>query len=480
MSTAEFPTDAKTKSCDCIDVRVVFHAIWRHPLAFLGLLLLASLPAAGVLYFSPLPKPSAAVVFHISSPPQVPIGAPALIKNRRTLNAALKEPEVRNLEIIRSAQPDALTWLDKSLLVDARNGMNGISECMRVSIDGENGEELIALLTAVSKAYRTAADDLNNEARDRRLDFLEKSHAKAKDELKKLQAQIDEIAVALGTKDGAMLAILDGFNNDSLRLALREHGKQKDELEVVGLNLSSMKSVSAWRKRTAIMAVTGGVWAATLPQREQLSPLVIHHQFTIPEAAIEEEARQVLVSELNMAVERARKVLTDIETLLPPGSNAPQLLNARAALKTAEEKRDKYNEKFAHNEETRLASIEAAYNMTVARIELARSKVAKLEQEISKLNTYRIDLENKRAEIAQKEKVTALMADEIERLKIGGRAPPRVTVWEEPFLAETVEENRRLHYALFSGLALFLAGFCGLVGWEYCNRRATPSSTTPS
>ncbi len=83
-------------------------------------------------------------------------------------------------------------------------------------------------------------------------------------------------------------------------------------------------------------------------------------------------------------------------------------------------------------------------------------------------------------EMAQKEKMCSLLADEIERLKIEGNAPARVTVMEEPFIVGKVEEDRRWPYALLAGLTVFLVGFGGLVGWEYRRRRVTPSATTPS
>jgi hypothetical protein len=68
MSTAILPADAESKSCGSISFRIVYHAAWRHPLAFLGLLLLAAAP--GVWFFFPPPRNSAAVVFHISSQSQ--------------------------------------------------------------------------------------------------------------------------------------------------------------------------------------------------------------------------------------------------------------------------------------------------------------------------------------------------------------------------------------------------------------------------
>ena len=495
MSTAELPTDAKTKSCDCIDVRVVFHAIWRHPLAFLGLLLLASLPAAGVWYFSPAPRYSAAVVFHISQPQILLSSSPenrgdfttykqlqtAILKSRGTLNAALKEPEIGNLSMVRTAQPDPLTWLDAALTVDADS--NHV-EFMRATIVGENAEELLTLLNAVVKAYLAAANERENSVRNRRLEELEKSYIKVKEELRKFQSAIDEIARALGSKDGATLAVLDTFHKDSLRDAVREHALLREELDLAESNLSAVKNAL---KRPTIMAVVGAVGAVTLPQGGLFTPQVI------APAIIEEELRRdPVLQELDEAVSRARKAQKDSEALFGPEANSPRILDARATLKAAEEKRDKYynearakveallKEKLSQNEKVRVALMQVESDRLKARIDRAASKIQELQAEISKSNDYKIDLDNLKSEMAQKEKMCALLADEIERFKIESKAPARVTVMEEPFIVGKVEENRRWPYALLGCLIVFLVGFGGLVGWEYRNRRGTHSSATPS
>jgi polysaccharide biosynthesis transport protein len=65
------------------------------------------------------------------------------------------------------------------------------------------------------------------------------------------------------------------------------------------------------------------------------------------------------------------------------------------------------------------------------------------------------------------------MSDEIERMKVDLRAPPRVTLAEEPFVVQGIEGNRRLKYTLMAGLGAFVLGFGGLVTWEHRSRRVT-------
>src|SRR5690348_5807585 len=100
----EAPAGAEPKRRGGINGRVVLHAVRRHPLALLGVLTLAGSVAAGVWFFLPLTKVTAAVVFHIASQPNAVLrptavdqvgfdsykqAQAALVKRRLTLTKAL-------------------------------------------------------------------------------------------------------------------------------------------------------------------------------------------------------------------------------------------------------------------------------------------------------------------------------------------------------------------------------------------------------
>src|SRR5579872_7121312 len=199
ISTDEPQITQKTKSGGGINARMVSHAIQRHPLACFGVIFLSAVSMAIVWFFFPLPKKSAAIVFHIDAQPNVLLGQTfesrvdfgayrqtqiTLLKSRRTLNAVLKQPDVQNLQMIRMAQPDPLSWIEKSLSVDSRSGSGSTvysGEFMRVSIDGDSEFELLALLNALAKAYQMATYERDNAVRLRRQEELDKTYIKAKD-----------------------------------------------------------------------------------------------------------------------------------------------------------------------------------------------------------------------------------------------------------------------------------------------------------
>lgn len=485
------PYADKEKKADAgVSLVLVLHAVQRHPFALLGVILLAVSSIAGVWYFLPLPKKSAAIVFHISSQQQTLLVSAsenrgdfsaykqsqmALVKSRRTLNAALKEPEIRNLQMIRTANPDAISWLDKNLTVDTRNTTNN-GEFMRVTIDGDSEEELLTLLNAVAKAYQTASYDHDNGARLQRQNELEKSHSKAKNELKQFQSGIDDIANALGSKDAVTLAILDTYRQDSLKIAVREHAILREKLEIAIMTFEARK---VQERQTALMAVIGTVCASKLPQNGAISPVTI-----LPEAIEVELKSDPVLKELELAIVKAQKILKDAENALAD-TNHPSILKYQAEVKAAEEKRDNYakeartrieaflKEKAVQAEQGRFAAMQSEIDNYKLLFDRSAANIQDLQKEIARVNKYKNDLDAIKSEIAQKEKITTQMWGEIEQMKIEGKITPRVTVSEEPFIVPGIEGNRRLKYALLTALGVFFLGFAGIVGWEFRRRRVT-------
>jgi capsular exopolysaccharide synthesis family protein len=504
LNTADRPKNELKKAGGGINVRVVLHAIQRHPLALFGVMVLAAAAMASVWFFLPLPKKSAAVMFYISSQPHMLLGPTlesrldfgsykqsqlALIKNRRTLNAALNDPDVRGLAVVNS-QRDPIMWLDRSLIVDARGG----GEFMRLAIEGENGDELLTILKAVVKAYLAAAHDRDNGDRIRRQEELEKKDKETRDELKGFQDKIDEIAISLRTADGPTLVIMDAYRRDGLQRAIQTVAALNDELTNFRNDLTAAKNTT---KRSTV--ISGAAWASALispgtPFGLPLLPVATSMAWTtippsaifLPPALVEEELhRDPTWQKLKQEAARTAQHYKETEARLTAGVNSEVLKNARAASQAAEERLGKYEldmrgkveaflkEKYLQNEEAWIASLQAKCDQKKLEIDRADAKIKDIEKEISKYNVWREDLQHIRSKIEKKERVSGELAEQIERLKVEGKVPPRVTISEDPYIVEGIEGNRRLKFAIMTCLGTFLVGFGLVVAWEYRSRRVT-------
>jgi capsular exopolysaccharide synthesis family protein len=384
----------------------------------------------------------------------------ALVKQRVTLSSALKPPAVSGLEVVRKAEPDALTWLDHNLKVDARPG----SEFMRVTIEGDNGEELRTLLDAVGKAYLAAVDERDNGARRRRMTRLEDTHRTYRTELDAYQKRVETIAKVLGSKDGPTLAVMDTVLQDDLRQAAREHASAREQVQLAELE------VPAAPRPGAVVA---------------LPPL--------PEGLIDEELRRDAgLQRLEADVAQAKQVLTDTEALFEQGKAAPQLTKAKEAVKAAEEKRDRYRtdrrpqieaavrEAVKKADEDRQGDARRAVDRLKNRAELAKERVAEVERKIAKMSEYRLELEGIKRNAEQTEKLASRLADEIKQVEVEVGAPPRVTLAEEPYVVPGIEGNRRLKYTLIVAGVVLALGFAGVVGWEYRSRRVVHAGEVTS
>src|SRR5262249_48875953 len=104
----------------------------------------------------------------------------AFVKNRHVLNAALREPKVQELEIIKS-QVNPVAWLEGQIKVD----FSMAPEFMRISLSGPDPDELAPIVDAVREAYLSEIVKTEHNQRLDRLALLKEVYAKFDDKLRK-------------------------------------------------------------------------------------------------------------------------------------------------------------------------------------------------------------------------------------------------------------------------------------------------------
>jgi capsular exopolysaccharide synthesis family protein len=453
--------------------RVVMHAVRRHPLALAAAVVLAAAAGAAVWCFFPLPKVTVAVVFHVAAqPPALLAPMPAnhvdfasyrqglvtLVKRRQTLTSILAQPGVSNLEIVQRAQPDPLTWLDQKMGVDSKSA----SEYMRVVIEGDQADELLTLLDVAAKSYLATVDARDNGQRRKHLATLKETYEGFRVEREHYHKEIDEIARALGTKDGATLAALETLLREDLRVAARDLGNFREQRETAEDELAALD-------------------AATAPRPGE-------RPAGIPDAAIDKELEpDPRMRDLQDELAKANKALASTEAAYERGIDPPPrpLADAREKVKAAEARRDKHRadrrpeiearirEQNRQAEQVRRDAIKTRMDQLQRRIAGTEEKINEVQGRINKFNERRFELEALTRQIERIEKPSLALGDEIERIKVELGAPSRVTLVEEPYVVPGIEGNRRKKYSLIAALVVFFAGFAGVVGWEYRGRRIT-------
>ncbi len=459
-------TPIPKNSQGALSLRTVRNAVVRHPLIFTGLLFFSATVAGGVWFFSPLPKNTGVIVFQLSGQAPRVISASsenqidlrtygslqaATLRRRQVLSNALNHPEMKKATILER-EPDKIAWLDKNLQIDFKGGL----EFMRVAIEGDQPEELIAILRAVSSAFMAAVDQRDNGDRKKRLVLIEESILQQQSEIAVKSKRLDVIAQSLKTTDGPTLAIIESLNQDELRSARRELLDAQQKVETLRTELPQ-----PGEDRAAV----------------ELPAAIVDDALRREPALLQAEAK-VAATKLN---------LRDTEARFEAGSINATIAKAKQDVRSAEESRDKLRTELrAQVEKTLKEQISVDIKLKALRHKEAfdqadnrRKSSDKLLQEIvtriNKHGEYRVELDKLRKEVSSTERVLATLTDERDRIRIEERAPSRVSLppGEEPYVLSGVEGNRRLKTVLMSSIGVFLAGFVALVFSEHRGRRVT-------
>jgi len=163
-----------------------------------------------------------------------------LLLSRAVLAAALANPRVADLEIVRR-QDDPVAWLRGAIEVTFSNGAG----LMEIRLWGERPEPLVELLSAVVETHVKHSISLEEDRRNRRLEHIDAMVQSTQDKLQAKQAALDELAEKLGT---------DGGDPDGLarQLVLLEFAECRKEL--LGIEADLTRARIALRRQRELLA----------------------------------------------------------------------------------------------------------------------------------------------------------------------------------------------------------------------------------
>ena len=112
-----------------------------------------------------------------------------MVKSRLVLNAALKQPGIGDLSIVRAHEPEQIEWLEKYVIAD----FSVAPEMLRIALAGDNPDDLKKIVDALRESYKKLVlarekvlrqDRLRNLG-EKRVAYEEKLKAKKKDQLER-------------------------------------------------------------------------------------------------------------------------------------------------------------------------------------------------------------------------------------------------------------------------------------------------------
>jgi succinoglycan biosynthesis transport protein ExoP len=437
----------------------------RFPLMAFGFLLLAGAAGAAVWIFLPLPKWTAYSVFQVSAQGNslfVPVGdakldfnyyrqaQAALIKSRLVLNAAIKEPEVAGLPMLQG-HVDQIAWLENKLIVDFRLG----TEFMRLSLEGDNSDEIHSIIAAVTTAYMKDVVNKDRAKKRLRLQQLETLHLKYEESLRTNRSKIRGLAEAFGSGEPTALAVKEKFLQEQIGTAQKDLLKVQSELRMAQVEAKTFE-------------------ARAVPEKEPPVP-----EDVVRDAVRSDPAYQKLL-ERRMFLQASIK---ELKASLAEGVRHPRLVEKEKELAALQQEMDGFTakakpevaarlqENASRDERRRLAALQERVGLLRDLEKQLVTDVDALASKVKTMNVGQVDLESFKQEIAQTDKMADRVVLEMEGIKPELEAPARVSTWEEPTVVPGIEGNRRLKYSLLAaGLVLVLG--LGLTTWrEARNRR---------
>jgi hypothetical protein len=123
----------------------------------------------------------------------------ALLRSRLVINAALKQPKVTELSLVRTAK-DPIGWLVRALRID----FPGDGEILRVGLDGSQIAELALLLDGIVDAYLHEIVNKEHQKRVERVNQLEKLYSQKADELQRKRRQLRSLQESSDSGSGGL------------------------------------------------------------------------------------------------------------------------------------------------------------------------------------------------------------------------------------------------------------------------------------
>jgi len=388
----------------------------------------------------------------------------ARIRSRQVLLKALENKKVADSAMLRD-RPDPAGWLETEL---KSVGLDGGQ--IRVSLTGENPEELALILNAVNAAYLSQVVGAEEIQRRARMDELDKVLATSEDRIRKLKTELRGMPQAR-TDNPVVLLMQQTLLQRYLNLQ-QELGTVESQLRSERARLAVLKGQPS---SDALMAVGGGlsVGVASSVQTQLIPPDVLAEALAAD-------------PDVKAAADKAQQLRTGLEQSVREGTIqlGSDVYNRKLAdVKTADEQLESIKTqqrdvvvKRLRNGSLRLTVADRA--AIEANIRVLEHRQINLQKEVDDAwaKTQTIGLESFEVEL-KKDAITAAesfmrnLQAEKERLSIELQTyKPRVSVASpaEAFAARPAASAVTASVAL--GIAGFVLGFLG-VGYLESRRR---------
>lgn len=364
------------------------------------------------------------------------------------LSAALRDSAVNSLPMLPKADPVA--FLQKNISV----GFPGDSTLMRISMKGEDPEQLKVLVNAVREAYLTEVVEKGAELKLRKLYQMEEMLDRQTRDISRKRSDIENLVKSLGTTPDVLA---------------RQAKLYEDEVHTLHkLKLETQHKIRQLQGQIAMAQ-------ASLQQAQSHDPTVGEHlveQLLRQDAEYSSIKQQWLdmVNQLRYEEGKARDASQSPNRRLKSEIlDLEEVMTLRRA-EARQELAVQMQGEMVQQAEEALNQAQTDLQITQQHLEEIETKLTEMSKSSLAATSSSNQVLTLQAELDKKEEVFARLGREVEERTLESKSPPRV----EPLQAATDEGNdRTMKYSIvgFSGLLGFLSAVFGVSFVEFQKRR---------
>jgi capsular exopolysaccharide synthesis family protein len=365
----------------------------------------------------------------------------AAVKGRFVLNAAMKKDDVKRLRLINQ-QPDPIAWLEEELKVDVKEN----SEIVTVTLEGEDPDELVILLNALTQAYLQEVKNEERKLRSDRVAELDDILTKTKEKLRTKRETLRKRADELGTGDSTAL-------NQKQLVLLQTHSDLRRQLSTSQFeSLRAQARLAIHKSRSALLDNPAQAEAA-IGEAMELDPKgkgLASRVTQLERLVMEYERTAVSPTEHGLLVARRRLDSTrrDLET-----RQAEVRKTVLARLQ----------QKVRGDYESGLAQIQEEINLLTEQEKNLQAQVQAMAKDMGEIGKTSTELDMLREDIKRDEKVCDTVGSELEALQVELRSPDRVSLYQEAAIQK--KDMKKQLFGVIAAPILALLGVCLAVAW---------------
>lgn len=380
-----------------------------------------------------------------------------LIKSNLVLLAALRNPAISQIPVVKSKGDNAVTWLQDELLVD----YPGDAEILRLRMVGQEKEQLVKIVNAVVEAYIKEVVDNERQNQLRRRDLIETTRRDNQRRILNLNSEYIRLAEESGSPDSeAARNRLQMTHNELTEAIARQHALQRS------LTDAQLKQMAA-ESKFKLLSEDPGASEYQVEMEFYKNPLA--------------QSLQNQLFQLDFAMQQ-------LEGTLANPRQSPRLQQYQQQREQLENELDSLRLELLPKIQSTLQG--QSIHEARAEVELRRREVeilstsaaeyanaiAQLRRQIQQFSRSSAELESLKAELTQLNKHTELLGAELERIRLDLEAPQRVRVVQSAAPPEGVNLWKKMLLVGFVGLMGFGTTLVGVSYWEFQSRRVDSSA----